>query len=59
MPVAELGDLGQVGNADDLVMFRKIGQFFPHDFGHATADSRINLIEYDGFNRIGFGQKGF
>ena len=45
MPVAEFGDLWQVGNADDLVMIPQIGQFFSHDFGHPAADTGLDRPE--------------
>jgi hypothetical protein len=59
MVIAEFSDLGQVRNADYLVMAGKFRQFASHHFGGAASDTGINFIKYNGFNGIGFGQNSF
>ena len=56
---AELGDLRQVGNADDLVDCRYLSQFFSYDRRNLTADACIHLVKHHGLNGFGAGQNDF
>src|SRR6266511_5986590 len=42
---AEAGDLGKMRDADDLIGGRELAEFPADDFGHATADAGIDLVE--------------
>ncbi len=48
--VAEGGDLGQVGDADDLPLAGQFAQLAADDFRHPSADAHIDLVEYQGGN---------
>ena len=45
------GDLGQVGDAQDLVGAGDRLELAPHDLGHAAADARVHLVEDQGLAR--------
>jgi len=50
MMIAEFCNLGQMGNADNLVMFGKRGKFFTHNLCHTPSDTGVNLIKYNGLS---------
>ena len=43
--VGHRGDLGQVGDADDLVVSRYLLQFFADNFGDPSTNATVDLIE--------------
>ena len=59
MMLTKFRNLRQVGNTYNLVVAGKFGQFAAHHFSRAAADTGIDLIKHNSFNRIGFGQNSF
>ena len=42
------GDLGEVGDAEDLAFAAEFGQESSDDFGHAAADAGIDFVKNQG-----------
>ena len=47
VPVGESGDLGQMGDAQHLVLGCELGEDAPHPFGGRAPDPGVHLVEHD------------
>ncbi len=52
MMVPESGNLRQMGDADDLMMFGEIQKFFSDNLRHPSADAGVHFIKNDGFHSV-------
>ena len=50
--VTQSRDLRQMGHAQDLPLFAQCPQHAADDFGGATADAHVDLIEHQGGNGL-------
>src|SRR5579885_2087016 len=53
------GNLRQVSDANHLMVGSQIPQFFPNNLTTAPTDATVNLIENQGWRRVGCRQDGF
>ncbi|MNL68774.1 hypothetical protein D3C87_1935510 [compost metagenome] len=49
MRVAAAGDLVQMGNGDNLVVYSHILHHFPHLFGNLARNAGVDLVENNGW----------
>ena len=54
--VAEGGQLGKVGDAQDLVLARQAPEFLAHHGAHPSADALIDFVEDQRRGAVGTGQ---
>lgn len=52
-------DLGEVGDADDLVLGGRFGDFGPDHVCRGAADSGVDFVKYVGGDGVSFGEDVF
>ena len=57
--VGEGGDLGEVGDAEDLVDAGEGAELFADDGAHAAADVGVDFVEDEDGDAVGLGEDGF
>jgi len=53
------GDLRQMGDAEDLMPARELGEAPSHAIGGPAADTRVDLVEDQHHSRVGLADRGF
>lgn len=54
--VGEGGDLGEMGDAEDLMDFGEVAEFFADDRAHAPAYVGVDFVEDQDTDAVGLGQ---